>query len=34
VTVPGFSATTGWDAASGLGMPKAQLLVPALAAMG
>jgi subtilase family serine protease len=34
VTVPGFSATKGWDAASGLGTPKAQLLVPALAAVG
>jgi subtilase family serine protease len=34
VTVPGFSATPGWDAASGLGSPKAQLLVPALALVG
>lgn len=30
-TVPGFTATKGWDAASGLGTPKANLLVPALA---
>jgi subtilase family serine protease len=32
VTVPGFSATKGWDPASGIGTPKANLLVPALAA--
>ncbi len=31
VTVPGFAATKGWDAASGLGSPKAEALVPALA---
>jgi subtilase family serine protease len=30
-TIQGFSATPGWDAASGLGTPKANLLVPALA---
>jgi len=28
--VPGFSAMKGWDAASGLGSPKADTLVPAL----
>jgi len=28
--VEGFSATAGWDAASGLGTPKADTLVPAL----
>jgi subtilase family serine protease len=32
VTVQGFSATKGWDPASGLGTPKANNLVPALAA--
>jgi subtilase family serine protease len=32
VTVPGFSATKGWDAASGIGSPKADVLVPVLAA--
>jgi subtilase family serine protease len=32
VTVPGFSASKGWDAASGLGSPKADVLVPVLAA--
>ncbi len=31
ITIPGFTATKGWDAASGLGTPKANLLVPALA---
>jgi hypothetical protein len=31
VTVPGFKATKGWDAATGLGTPKAQALIPALA---
>ncbi len=31
-TVPGYSATPGWDAASGLGSPKANNLVPLLAA--
>jgi subtilase family serine protease len=30
-TIQGFSATKGWDAASGLGTPKANTLVPALA---
>jgi subtilase family serine protease len=30
--VPGYSATTGWDPASGLGSPRADNLVPALAA--
>jgi hypothetical protein len=29
--ITGFSATKGWDAASGLGSPKANSLVPALA---
>jgi subtilase family serine protease len=32
VTVPGFAATKGWDAASGFGSPKADVLVPVLAA--
>jgi subtilase family serine protease len=31
VTVPGFAATRGWDAATGLGTPKANNLVPLLA---
>ncbi|HVQ96919.1 MAG TPA: S53 family peptidase [Mycobacteriales bacterium] len=31
VTVPGFAAGTGWDAASGLGSPKAATLVRKLA---
>lgn len=31
ITVPGFSAHRGWDAATGLGSPKANALVPALA---
>jgi subtilase family serine protease len=31
VTIPGFPAVKGWDAASGLGSPKADVLVPALA---
>jgi subtilase family serine protease len=31
VVVKGFSATRGWDAATGLGTPRAQFLVPALA---
>jgi subtilase family serine protease len=31
VTVPGFAATRGWDAATGLGTPKADRLVPILA---
>ena len=30
ITVTGFTAKKGWDAASGLGTPKANLLVPAL----
>ncbi len=34
VTVPGFAATPGWDAATGLGSPKANALVPALALVG
>jgi subtilase family serine protease len=34
VTVPGFAAGPGWDAASGLGTPKANTLVPALALVG
>jgi subtilase family serine protease len=32
VTVAGFGALKGWDAASGLGSPKADVLVPVLAA--
>jgi hypothetical protein len=32
VTVTGFSASKGWDAASGLGSPKADVLAPVLAA--
>jgi subtilase family serine protease len=32
VTVQGFSAAKGWDPATGIGTPKANLLVPALAA--
>lgn len=31
VTIQGFPATKGWDAASGLGTPKADKLVPVLA---
>ncbi|HEX4722319.1 MAG TPA: S53 family peptidase [Pseudonocardiaceae bacterium] len=31
VTIQGFAAAKGWDAASGLGTPKANVLVPALA---
>jgi subtilase family serine protease len=31
VTITGFTAKKGWDAASGLGSPRANLLVPALA---
>ncbi|MGH3439692.1 MAG: hypothetical protein ACRDRN_24965, partial [Sciscionella sp.] len=31
VTVAGFQATPGWDAASGLGTPKADVLIPELA---
>ncbi|MDQ2748633.1 MAG: S53 family peptidase [Actinomycetota bacterium] len=34
VTVPGFAAKPGWDAATGLGSPKAQTIVPALALVG
>jgi subtilase family serine protease len=34
VTVPGFTAKPGWDAASGLGSPKANAVVPALALVG
>jgi subtilase family serine protease len=34
ITVPGFAATKGWDPASGLGTPKANVLVPALALTG
>ena len=30
-TIQGYSAATGWDPASGLGSPKANTLVPALA---
>jgi subtilase family serine protease len=32
ITIQGYSAEKGWDAASGLGSPKANALVPALAA--
>lgn len=32
ITIQGFSATKGWDPASGLGTPKANALVPLLAA--
>jgi subtilase family serine protease len=32
VSVPGYSATTGWDPITGLGTPNAAALVPALAA--
>jgi subtilase family serine protease len=31
VDIPGFAARRGWDAASGLGSPKADVLVPLLA---
>jgi subtilase family serine protease len=31
VTVPGYAATRGWDPASGLGSPKANVLIPLLA---
>jgi hypothetical protein len=31
VTVTGFPATPGWDAATGLGSPQANRLVPVLA---
>jgi hypothetical protein len=31
ITIQGYSAEKGWDAASGLGSPKANALVPALA---
>ena len=34
VTVPGFAAKAGWDAATGLGSPKANAIVPALALVG
>jgi subtilase family serine protease len=33
-TIPGFSASTGWDPATGLGTPKAEFVVPSLAALG
>ena len=33
-TVPGYDAATGWDPASGLGTPRADVLVPTLAQMG
>jgi subtilase family serine protease len=32
ITIQGYSATKGWDPATGLGTPKANALVPALAA--
>ncbi len=31
VTVPGYSAVSGWDAATGLGTPNAEVLLPLLA---
>jgi hypothetical protein len=31
-SVPGYSASTGWDPITGLGTPDAATLVPALAA--
>ena len=31
-SIPGYSASTGWDAVTGLGTPNAATLVPALAA--
>jgi subtilase family serine protease len=34
ITIPGYSATKGWDPATGLGTPKATVLVPALAVAG
>jgi hypothetical protein len=34
VDVQGFAATPGWDPATGIGTPKAQKLVPALALTG
>jgi subtilase family serine protease len=34
VTITGYSATKGWDPATGLGTPKANLLVPSLALIG
>jgi hypothetical protein len=33
-SIPGYSASTGWDAVTGLGTPNAATLVPALAASG
>lgn len=33
-TVAGYNAATGWDPASGLGTPRADVLVPTLAQMG
>lgn len=34
VTVPGYNAVPGWDAATGLGTPNAVVLLPLLAAAG
>ncbi len=34
VTIPGFNAKVRWDAATGWGSPKANVLVPLLAALG
>jgi subtilase family serine protease len=34
VTIQGYAAGRGWDPATGLGTPKANLLVPALALVG
>ena len=33
-TIPGYSASTGWDPVTGLGTPDAANLVPALASLG
>jgi subtilase family serine protease len=33
-SIPGYPASTGWDAVTGLGTPNAATLVPALAASG
>ncbi len=33
-TVPGYKATTGWDAASGIGSPDAANLIPLMATWG
>ena len=33
-SIPGYAASTGWDAVTGLGTPNAATLLPALAALG